>query len=60
MAKFAALGGFMGSDEAYDVLAYAHTYEDAMQAIEAYQRADETVVDYDFYTIEQLAEALHG
>ena len=31
-----------------------------MQAIEAYQQADETVVDYDFYTIEQLAEALHG
>ena len=60
MAKFAAYGGFMGSDEEYDVIGYAYTYEDAIMAIEAYRKADETVVDYDFYTIQQLEEALHG
>jgi hypothetical protein len=51
MGKFTALGGFMGSDEDYEVIAYADTYADAEAAIMLYVDAD-PIVEYDFYLIE--------
>jgi hypothetical protein len=51
MGKFIVLGGFMGSDEDYEVIAYADTYSEAEAAITLYVDAD-PIVEYDFYVIE--------
>jgi hypothetical protein len=56
MPKYTALGGFCGSDELYDVVAYAFSYEDALMAVEAHRLADDELY-YDFYVIEAN---LHG
>ena len=51
MTKFTALGGFMGSDEDYEVVAFADSYAEAEAAIALYISAD-PIVEYDFYVIE--------
>ena len=53
MAKFTVLGAMYDDRSIADVLAYAFTYEDAKQAISEYQLSDESMVEYDFYFIEE-------
>jgi hypothetical protein len=52
MGTFTVYGYFYGSDELPEVVAYAKTYEDAHQAMVAYQMDSESLVEYDLYAIE--------
>jgi hypothetical protein len=54
MAKFTVLGAMHDDRSVADVIAYAFTYEDAEQAIAAYQMSDDAMVDYDFFYIDEV------
>jgi hypothetical protein len=56
MSKFVVLGGFYGSDEEYDVIALADTFEDAEVLIALYQQEEAVIVEYDFYTIDTVKD----
>lgn len=49
---FIVLGGFYGSDEDYEHVASADTYEGALEELDLYQKND-PIVEYDFYTISE-------
>ena len=49
---FIVFGGFYGSDEDYEHVASADTYEGALEELKLYQESD-PIVEYDFYTINE-------
>jgi hypothetical protein len=57
MGKFIVLGAMHDERSVPDVIAYADSYEDAEMAIETYTMSDDSMVDYDFFFIE---DALAG